>query len=442
MNNELLKQKWDWFRQRNEWLQSIPDAVPVLKPSVRPVGSSGVFSLKLSVLDYSELTDRWFGDRNKTFRANFVEYVSQVFSVLIESVLLPDGTLTTDKGGKQLYAPDLKRISRNYKPFNTVLNNDGLLEIVSLHKKGVKCRCYALDQSVIRKGVEKSFLTDEQKRELIGTLSIDDGPDKTDTNGSQLLGYFVELLRKTTIDTTELDRIEIEVGRFCRLHPSVVRHQTGKFDLKIDPKTQRLDAIYLRAPKEFRKLLRFDGQPFVEGDVAACHFHFFLREMTDPEERKRMESDLVSADPYLSMCGNPVGVSREDLKQSSHTFKYGNRTIRMGPMTDWDWHDFVQYKKGLFYRHIAKRFPKFAFAMSAKPISHKKHRSKFACDVMAEESKVMVYQVGERCQSEGLVYLPVHDGFMTLPDQYDRVCQIVTECFQSETGSVPKIKRK
>lgn len=29
-----------------------------------------------------------------------------------------------------------------------------------------------------------------------------------------------------------------------------------------------------------------------------------------------------------------------------------------------------------------------------------------------------------------------------VPDQYDRVCEIVTECFQRETGSVPKIKRK
>jgi hypothetical protein len=54
----------------------------------------------------------------------------------------------------------------------------------------------------------------------------------------------------------------------------------------------------------------------------------------------------------------------------------------------------------------------------------------------------MVQEVGRRCLTEELVYLPVHDGFMTLPEHYDRICEIVTECFQKETGSVPKIKRK
>jgi hypothetical protein len=29
-----------------------------------------------------------------------------------------------------------------------------------------------------------------------------------------------------------------------------------------------------------------------------------------------------------------------------------------------------------------------------------------------------------------------------IPEPYDRVCEIVTECFQKETGSIPRIKRK
>ena len=443
MDRETLKRRWQSVRERDDRLRSIPDARPVLKPSVRPVGSCGVFFYKLSVLDYVELADRWFADRNKTFRANFVEYVTQVFSELIGAELLPDGSLTSEKGGTQLYAPNLKRISRNYSLFNTVLVEDGWLEVLSLHDtEKKKCRTYGVDHAALKKGVERSFLTEKQKRELIATLTVDDGPDRTDTDGNPLLGYFLGLLQKTTVDPTELEQTEIEVGRFSRLHPSVVRHQGGKFDFTIEPKTGRLDAIYLRAPQEFRKLLRFDGRPFVEGDVAACHFHFLLREMTDPTERRRMQSDLVSADPYLSMCGNPVGVSREDLKQSSHLFKYGNRALKGYQMSDWDRFKLVPYTEGLFYRHLAQRFPKFAAAMAAKPIFHKKHRSEIACDVMGQEAKVMVGQVGERCRTEGLVYLPVHDGFMTIADQDDRVCQIVTESFHSETGSVPKIKRK
>jgi hypothetical protein len=43
---------------------------------------------------------------------------------------------------------------------------------------------------------------------------------------------------------------------------------------------------------------------------------------------------------------------------------------------------------------------------------------------------------------EGLVYLPIHDGFLTLPRQFGRVCEIVGEAFRAECGSVPQIRRK
>lgn len=73
---------------------------------------------------------------------------------------------------------------------------------------------------------------------------------------------------------------------------------------------------------------------------------------------------------------------------------------------------------------------------------HKKHRHDFACDTMKKESAVMVQAVGTRCMAEGLVYLPIHDGFLTLPDQFSRVCEIVSECFVAATGSVPLIRQK
>ena len=62
-----------------------------------------------------------------------------------------------------------------------------------------------------------------------------------------------------------------------------------------------------------------------------------------------MEEDLLSPDPYLSMCGNPVGVSREDLKKSSHIFKYGNRQTKFFFGTDYDWFKYHPYTEGLFY---------------------------------------------------------------------------------------------
>ena len=54
----------------------------------------------------------------------------------------------------------------------------------------------------------------------------------------------------------------------------------------------------------------------------------------------------------------------------------------------------------------------------------------------------MVHMAGERCMKEKLVYLPIHDGFLTLPKHYDRVCKVVTDCFKMATGTVPNIRQK
>lgn len=102
----------------------------------------------------------------------------------------------------------------------------------------------------------------------------------------------------------------------------------------------------------------------------------------------------------------------------------------------------VPYRKGLFYRHLLAKYPKFAEAMAHKPIKHKKHKSDFACAVMRQEAAVMVHAVGKRCADAGLVYLPIHDGFLTLPGHYNKVCEIVVEAFRERVGSVPRIRRK
>ena len=102
----------------------------------------------------------------------------------------------------------------------------------------------------------------------------------------------------------------------------------------------------------------------------------------------------------------------------------------------------VPYRQGLFYRHISAKYPRFAEDMARKPITHKKHKKAFSCALMKREASVMVHAVAERCAALGLIYLPVHDGFLTLPRHYDQVCEIVGEAYRAASGSVPRIRRK
>jgi len=444
-----LRKKLDKVRQFRKWIETLPSQVPPLQLTKRPDGSSNIFYYASSAIDYEVVSKRLLPNGNKTVRESFRRYFSYVYSALIDGYISDDGNLSEISDGVELYSLNLRGVTRNYAGFNKLLNKNLLLDHLDVHnnnkKKGkVKCKRYDIPAEIVHKGVKRVFLSQEDKLKLTETILINRDPDQTDTQNDPIFQFIEQLLRRTTVDREGFDGLEFEVDRYRRLYQSVVRFDARKFDLQICKKTNRVLSVYLQAPREFRKLLRLDGkQSFVEGDVSACHFHFFLDKMTDEKEREQMKQDLLSPDPYLSMCGKPVGVTREALKQNSHIFKYGNRKQNFYLEKKWDKGLSLRgYRQQPFYRHISKKYPVFSLSMAKEPISHKKHRSELACEVMKRESKVMVQDVGSQCKKENLVYLPVHDGFMTLPDQYGRVCEIVTDCFQKETGSVPKIRQK
>lgn len=444
LDKKVLTKQLKKYRLWKKEIDRTPDREPVLKVNPRSRDDSGVFRYVSSYINYPNLGERLFKDRNKTLKNNFVEYVTQLFSILIESEFDEHEVVEMDLTGTEVYSINLKSISRNYSEFNEVLFNEGLLGLIRPHdtNKG-RCREYEFPREILRKGVDKEFLSPEDKSRLVESIKINDGPDTTELCPGPVLRYYLDTLKRTTIDQKEFDKLEIELGRFRKLYPMVIRHRQGKCDLKLGKKEGRLYSVYLYSPKEFRRLIRLDGKcPLVEGDVGGSHFHFLLSEMTDPKEREMMMKDLLSPDPYLSMCGVTDKKLRPELKQSSHQFKYGNRKLNPKVFRDSTNPVSLVYRLGLFYRHLKKKYPVFCDSMSRKKFTHKKHRSDFACEIMRRESEVMVQKVGERCLKEKLVYLPIHDGFLTLPDQYDRVCEIITETFQSEVGSVPRIKRK
>ncbi len=445
-----LRVKLLWFKRWKKFIDAIPNQHPILQPSKRPVGSSNVFFYRLAAFNYGSLAEQWFEERNKTYRQNFSEYLTQLYSMLIEPELRADGTLAMESSGVQLQSLDLKKINRNYAEFNDVLFREGFLELISVHDADEKkCRAYAAPAEILRKGIEKVFLSKAEKQALVKSIRISKKPDQTSKKLEPVCRYFSRQLKKTKIDAKHFEQMEIGVGQLRKLYPRVVRFRLGKHDLKINAKEGRFYSTYIYAPKMLRKLLRWEGkQPMVEGDVAGSHFHFLLEEMTDPKERAEMRKDLLSADPYLAMCCNPKGVTREDLKGSSHLFKNRSRLKRYPKMNKPDWAELrwrkrtLLYREGLFYRHISTKYPKFATTMAGMKIFGKNQKSKFACGIMRKESMVMVHMAGERCMKEKLVYLPIHDGFLTLPKHYDRVCKIVTECFKMATGTVPNIRQK
>ena len=441
---QILKQKWQKLQDQKKWLKNFPDQNPVLVQSKKEKNKTGVYFLKPYILDYRQLAETLLKDRNKTIKQNFVWYCCQFLSKLIEQELGEDDILEDYEKKQQVYSHNLKKISRNYSLFNDLLIAEHILEVHSLHDADEgKCMEYGIQKEIIKKGVCREYLSRLELERLIELAAVADEADKTSSNSPDVVKVFIATLKKTKINKTDLLKLEIEAGRFVKLYPYALRFIAGKYDAKIGQNDGRFHANYTYAPSEFRSLMKYGGkQGFVEGDVAACHFHFLLDEMADPDERSAMLADLTATDPYLAMCDHPAGVRRSDLKQSSHIFKFGSRRDARMFVSDYEATKIVPYRKGLFYRHISAKYPQFAEDMAHKRITHKIHKKEYACALMKREAGVMVHAVGERCAALGLIYLPVHDGFLTLPRHYDQVCEIVGEAYRAASGSVPRIRRK
>lgn len=442
---KILKKKWQKIQAQKKWLKNFPDQNPVLVQSKKEKHKTGVYFLKPYILDYRQMAANLLKDRNKTIKQNFVWYCLVFLSTLVEKSLSDEDEILSDEEKEtQIYSLNLKKLNRNYSLFNDLLLKEGILEFIDQYDADEgKCISYGICTDFIFKGVCREYLSKSELKRLINGVRLQNLPDKTSSNNPDVVKKFIGTLEKTKINKTDLLKLEIEAGRFVTLYRYALRFMSGKYDAKIGKNDGRCHANYTYAPSEFRSLMRYGGkQAFVEGDVAACHFHFLLDEMADPDERSAMLADLAATDPYLAMCGNPAGVKRADLKQSSHIFKFGSRRDVRIFVSDNKATKIVPYRKGLFYRYISAKYPHFAEFMARKRITHKIHKKEYACALMKREAGVMVHAVGTRCAAEGLIYLPVHDGFLTLPRHYDQVCEIVGEAYRAASGSVPRIRRK
>lgn len=413
-------------------LEKFPDQSPVCSNEAPHEGFSGVFLYQPVAVDFKAVAAEWFPDRNKTFRRKFNEYASFMFSAAVGGDILADGNLATEMEGAEIYSLNLKKICRNYALFNELLIKNGILEVLALYDADkMRCIRYAISRDILRKGVTRKFLTENEKTAAIQGISC--GTDTTDLASSPIVPFYADTLQRVQVDETRFKGACFELSRFQRVYPHVIRQRNRCFNAKVKSKEGRFYANYVNAPKEFRSLLKKSSdESLVEGDIAASHFHFLLSDMQDDKERESMKADLLTSDPYLSMCSHPTGVGRAELKESAHKFRCGSRAAG----------GYDSYPNGLFYKNIRSKYPKFAETMAAMPIFGAKQRSSFACRIMKDEASVMVQMVGARCRDEDLIYLPIHDGFLTIGTQYERVCEIIRESFLKTTGSFPLIRRK
>jgi len=191
----------------------------------------------------------------------------------------------------------------------------------------------------------------------------------------------------------------------------------GDFSLHYGPKVKRLYHRVVLMPKEGRCNLEYHRR-LVEYDVQTCHPVLLLSLFSDADERKTY-ADMLVSDIYKRI-GEDMGVSTR--QQVKHDFQRIVNTgqKRLGWMLE-------QYPFKFYVYH----FPKFAKVLH--------QRTDLANFLQNFEARLMVQVLGNYCRSNGLFWIPMHDGFMSTQHDGELISAFAREVFFRAVNFTPTI---
>ena len=208
-------------------------------------------------------------------------------------------------------------------------------------------------------------------------------------------------------------------------------------------KNGRISTRYINLPSRWRKHLSFKGVKLDEYDISSCHAAIWISQFAvDASEKQILKNAFEDGSFYDLFVGD--GVSRSYVKKQFLSWINGDRGYSKEIEVDGVKKRVFKPKK--FGSHpldkiIAQVAPNFARTVRAIDINGKYARSKFACLHQEWEAAIMVDQMLQWAEQNKLVYLPVHDGWMTIPDHADQISEKVRALWLKHSGMTPKVVR-
>jgi len=163
------------------------------------------------------------------------------------------------------------------------------------------------------------------------------------------------------------------------------------YSLRYGHDCRRLFHRVVMMPSEGRRNLSYH-LPLMEYDVQTCHPFLLMKHFDDAGELKRYQ-DFITADIYKKI-GKILGENRDSVKDAflrvMNTVEKHKRWYKDEPLLN------------LFY----EQFPRFTKSFLAV-------RTDLAIELQNLEAELMVQQLGAICRTEGLFWIPQHDGYIS-----------------------------
>ena len=193
----------------------------------------------------------------------------------------------------------------------------------------------------------------------------------------------------------------------------------GDYALHYGGTVKRLFHRVLAMPREGRHNLICDS-PLVEYDVKSCHPFLLLKFFSDKKEQEKYH-EMLQQDIY-KMIANEMGLAdrqsaKEDLQKVVNSRYKEASLMASQPVFEF------------FHSHLPKFAEEILFL-----------RRDLAPTLQSFEAKLMVKELGQECLRRGMLWVPMHDGFICEEHQGEEIESMAMAIFEKHIGFVPRLE--
>lgn len=235
------------------------------------------------------------------------------------------------------------------------------------------------------------------------------------SSGDAVLDFVGENLRKLIVAENLLSGVDAVTDSL--IHHFCWRTFFGDFNLRRGQNCRRLYHAVIEMPKEGRANLRLadSADELFEYDVKTCHPVLMLGLFTDTTERQRY-GQLLDVDVYDGVAAvMDKALSRDEVKEDfQEAINTSDRRL-------------ATLERKWVYRFFEQEFPIFTQQVLNT-------RSDLALELQNQEAGLMVDQLGQFCKSNGLFWVPCHDGWLSTASTEQQISTKVRELFFAKIG--------
>ena len=241
-------------------------------------------------------------------------------------------------------------------------------------------------------------------------------PDNTPTDDASR--YALKCLME--LETVKDDRyfLPSDPIRRAKIQHHMYHIAHGDFGLSYGTDSKRLYHRVVLMPSEGRQNLKHFYLPLIEYDVKSCHPFFLLSLFTSPEESRRYFHMLIHDDIY-TLAGSSAGnINRVKLKKDFM------RVMNASYKSE------AWLKTKDVFRFFESQFPVFTQSVLSK-------RTDLAIYLQNLEASMLVQKLGVFCMKNNLFWVPMHDGWISIPGDGDKIQDQASKIISSIIGFDP-----